>query len=211
MSGTTAATLAVLCASLLLAVLVITTAGPPPVEPWRGDVRAEHRTRPAPEPARAEQSGPQRLKSPTAPPEAPDQPVQTDEPPASVEAPRGIAAPTAEAAVARYYEALDDRRFAAAWEALSPAVRTAFGGFEGWSAGFASTLSSRPSELRVTRAPGSATTVEHVLTATDRTSCGEVEKRFAVTWRLLEVDGAWLAESLTAEKRSGPAPAAACA
>jgi hypothetical protein len=56
-----------------------------------------------------------------------------------------------------------------------------------------------------------ATTVEHVLIATDRTSCGQVEQRFAVSGRLIEVDGAWLAESLTAEKRSGPAPATACA
>jgi hypothetical protein len=53
--------------------------------------------------------------------------------------------------------------------------------------------------------------VEHVLAATDRSPCGPVRRRFDVTWRLVRADGVWLVESLTAVKRSGPEPAAACA
>ena len=111
----------------------------------------------------------------------------------------------------RFYAALDAREFGQAWDGLSPAIRTAFGGFDGWKKGYAATISSRPSGFKVTSGPRGTTTVEHVLAATDRASCGPVEQRFAVTWRLIEVDGAWLAESLTATKRSGPTPATACA
>jgi hypothetical protein len=233
LSGMTAATLAMLFASLLLAVLVVTSVRPSHVEPPRGEVRAEHRTRPAPEPAAEptpEASPRKTAKSQAAPPEAPEQPASptasepaplappvetpaSGEPPAAerAPAPRGIAAPTAQAAITSFYAALDDRRFASAWEALSPAVRTAFGGFDGWRAGYSNTISSRPSHFRVTAGPRGATVVEHILTAGDRSSCGPVEQRFAVSWRLIEVDGAWLAESLTATKRSGPAPATACA
>jgi hypothetical protein len=135
---------------------------------------------------------------------------ETGAAPPAEPAPAGIAAPTAEAAVTAYYEALDDRRFADAWQALSPTVRTAFGTFEGWRDGYADTISSTPSDVRVSE-DGAATVVKHLLTAEDRASCGPVTQRFAVKWRLIEVDGAWLAESLTATKRSGPAPATACA
>ena len=121
-------------------------------------------------------------------------------------APRGVAAPSAEAVVTAYYAALDDRRFSAAWRTLSPSVRESFGGFEGWRAGYATTLESRPEDITV-----SGTTVKHALVAVDRAPCGEVRRRFAVTWRLIHVDGTWLAESLGAVKRSGPEPATACA
>jgi hypothetical protein len=123
-------------------------------------------------------------------------------------APRGVAAPSAEALVTSYYEALDDRRFAAAWKTLSPTVRQAFGGFDGWRAGYETTLSSEPREIVVSP---DGKTVELVLIAVDRSPCGEIRRRFAVTWKLLRVDGTWVAESLGAVKRSGPDPAEACA
>jgi hypothetical protein len=123
--------------------------------------------------------------------------------------PGASAEPSPRVAVTRFYATLDDRRFGVAWRTLSPAVRSAFGGFGAWRAGYATTISSRPSALRVSPAPGGAT-VEHVLTAADRTPCGPVRRRFAVTWRLVRADGAWVAESLSAVKRSGPEPAAAC-
>ena len=123
-------------------------------------------------------------------------------------APRGVAAPSAEALVTSYYEALDDRRFSAAWKTLSPTVRDAFGGFDGWRAGYETTLSSEPSDIVVSP---DGKTVELVLIAVDRSPCGEIRRRFAVTWKLLRVDGTWVAESLSAVKRSGPDPAEACA
>jgi hypothetical protein len=99
--------------------------------------------------------------------------------------------------VTAYYAALDARRFGAAWRTLGPAVRARFGSFAGWRAGYATTRSSRPERLRVTRT-GSSATVEHVLAATDRTPCGPVRRRFAVRWTLLAEHGRWTARALTA-------------
>jgi hypothetical protein len=81
--------------------------------------------------------------------------------------------------VRAYYRALDRRDFPAAWRSLSPTVRIAFGGYDRWRAGFASTLSSRPTELRVRGAA-----VELVLVARDRAACGVLVRRFAVRWEL---------------------------
>jgi hypothetical protein len=129
-------------------------------------------------------------------------------PKAQAAPPRGVLSPSAEALVTAYYRALDERRFSTAWKALSPSVQERFGGFEGWRAGFATTVSSRPSDISVS---ADGTSVEHVLTAVDRSPCGEIRQRFAVTWKLLRLDGTWLAERLSAVKRSGPDPAGECA
>ena len=51
-----------------------------------------------------------------------------------------------------YYAALDERRFEDAWAVLSPAVRTRFGGFGHWKAGYAKTVSSEPKDLDDDRA-----------------------------------------------------------
>ena len=56
-----------------------------------------------------------------------------------------------EAVVEGYYRALDARRFKEAWTVLSPAVHAAFGGFERWRDGFATTLSSSPRDIEVAR------------------------------------------------------------
>jgi len=83
------------------------------------------------------------------------------------------------ALVRAYYHALDRRGFARAWSLLSPAVRTSFGGYDRWRAGFATTLTSRPTGIRVR---GDA--IELTLIARDRAACGVLEQRFAVRWRL---------------------------
>jgi hypothetical protein len=119
------------------------------------------------------------------------------------------AATPPEAVVAEYYAALNARRFGPAWRTLSPAVRAAFGGFAAWRAGYGATLSSRPVTIRV-GTTGARATVEHDLIAADRTGCGPVRRRFAVTWALVRRGGRWRAEGLSAVKRSGPEPSAAC-
>jgi hypothetical protein len=91
----------------------------------------------------------------------------------------GARAASPAALVRAYYRALDRRDFKRAWRLLSPAVRTEFGGFAHWQAGFATTLSSRPTRLRVR---GDA--VELLLVARDRAACGVLVQRFAVSWRL---------------------------
>lgn len=115
-----------------------------------------------------------------------------------------------EAVVEAYYRALDARRFKEAWTVLSPAVHAAFGGFERWRDGFATTLSSSPRDIELAR-EGAAVSLAHELVTEDRSSCGPVRRTFRVRWRL-EPDGdAWRAASLTGVKTAGPEPAGACA
>jgi hypothetical protein len=109
---------------------------------------------------------------------------------------RGSSArPAAETVVRSYYRALDRKDFYGAWALLSPAVRTSFGGFEHWRAGFAATLSSRPTALRV-----SGGTVELTLVARDGAECGVLEQRFAVRWQL----EAGRAAAITAARAGAP-------
>jgi hypothetical protein len=109
--------------------------------------------------------------------------------------------------VAAYYAVLDAHRFETAWRTLAPPVRSRFGSFETWRAGYASTVSSRPGRIAVSR-DGSRATVQLVLDATDRTPCGLVHRQFAVRWALAASDGRWQAQSLTAAPRG--AARAAC-
>ena len=111
------------------------------------------------------------------------------------------------AAVRAYYRALDRRDFTAAWQALSPPVRTAFGGRAAWERGFADTLASRPSAVRVSTRDGTAT-VRHALLATDAAPCGRVMRRYALTWTLQRTATGWRATAVRGVLRS---PATACA
>ncbi len=146
---------------------------------------------------------------------APAAPAPTAQPPAPppVAAPRETAVaapvPAPETVVAAYYRALAADRFERAWSTLTPAVQAAFGGFEHWRAGYATTLASRPHGIAVER-DGTVATVAHELVTDDRSPCGPVRRRFDVRWRLVLAGGAWRAASLAAVKRSGPEPAAAC-
>ena len=114
------------------------------------------------------------------------------------EAPAGSlddAAPAAESFVRAYYRALDEKRFEDAWDSLTPALRTRFGGFAGWKAGYATTVYSKPRNIAVT-ATGNGATVEHLLVARDKNCAGE--RRFSVTWRLRRVSEQWSVTALTA-------------
>jgi hypothetical protein len=137
--------------------------------------------------------------SPSATP-APTSPAATPAPddPGAAVAPAAPSASAAAAGLVRdYYTALDAHRFAQAWRQLAPAVQQRFGGFAAWRAGFRTTLSSRPQEIRVTEAAG-AMVVQLTLVATDRTRCGPATRRFAVRWQLAAAGTGWRATSLTA-------------
>ena len=126
---------------------------------------------------------------------------------AAEDAPPGDAAGEAAPgdAVRAYYRALDARRFGAAWRFLAPGVRTAFGGFAPWRAGFAATRSSRPVAMQVA-VVGDRATVAHVLAAVDATACGSRTRRFALTWTLDRAPGgAWRATAVTG-RALGAAP-----
>jgi len=127
---------------------------------------------------------------PPAPPAVPSDPGDEPAPPVPAAVPPARVVRT-------YYRALDRRDFTSAWRLLAPAVQTAFGGFERWRAGFATTLSSRPGALRVTAA-GDGAAIEHVLTARDEASCGVLVQRFSVRWQLQRTPEGWRATSLTA-------------
>ena len=167
----------------------------------------------APAPARTPVPTP--AEAPVAPPEATvAEPPATEGAAVAPEAPQpeaGVApaAPPPADVVAAYYRALDARRFQGAWDLLSPTVHEAFGGFEQWRAGFATTVASRPQGIAVER-DGSVATVAHELVTEDHSPCGPVRRRFAVRWRLVLGAEGWRAASLTGVKRSGPEPAAAC-
>jgi hypothetical protein len=129
-------------------------------------------------------------------------------------APPETAAPVVppEAVVETYYRALDAGRFEAAWTILTPAVRASFGPFETWRTGYATTLSNSPRDIEVAHegVGGKSIRIAHELVTEDRSSCGPVQRSFAVRWRLVLTDGGWRATSLTAEKRSGRDPGDAC-
>lgn len=108
------------------------------------------------------------------------------------------------AVVRRYYRALDARAFPRAWRLLTPSVRTAFGGFAHWRAGFAATLSSRPIALQTLRA-GDERVVVHRLDARDRAACGVLARSFAVRWRLARTAAGWRATALTGTPATAPA------
>jgi len=114
--------------------------------------------------------------------------------------------PSPRAVITRYYLDLDRRRFAAAWRILSPAVRGAFGSFETWSAGYATTLRNRPRSLRVSEREGGATAAL-VLNAADRAPCGTLRRSFTVRWELRRAGRGWRAKRLTATERPGAGPA----
>jgi hypothetical protein len=142
---------------------------------------------PAPEPVAAAEPAPQEAAT-TPPPQPPETVVET------------------------YYRALDAGRFEAAWTILTPAVRASFGPFENWRAGYATTLSNSPRDIEVAHegVGGTSILIAHELVTEDRSSCGPVQRSFAVRWRLVLTDGGWRATSLTAEKRSGRDPGDAC-
>jgi ketosteroid isomerase-like protein len=108
----------------------------------------------------------------------------------------------AERLVTSYYAALDAGDFERAWARLAPGVQQAFGGFDTWRAGYATTLGHDVKQLEV-----EGDTVTHVLVASDRTPCGgRTERRFAVAWRLQNGQVA----TLSATKLGGVDPSAAC-
>ena len=123
-----------------------------------------------------------------------------------------VAAPAPEpaAVVETYYRALDAGRYDAAWTMLTPAVRAAFGPYEDWRDGYATTLSNSPRDIEVAR-EGAVATIAHELVTEDRSPCGPVQQTFDVSWRLTLTDGGWRAASLSAVRRAGAEPAEACA
>ena len=184
---------------------------PPPQARVLAD--APHRAQPS-APAKPEKPAPDTsaVEGPVVAPDVPEI-VMADEPKPEPElatappdaAPEPVTV-AAHAFVRDYYAALDGHDFAAAWQMLSPEVQKAFGGFDGWRQGYASTVSHAPGDVTVTPA-GAGASVGLTLVAGDRGACGEtVERRFAVTWSLAQTPEGWRATAASARKISGPEP-----
>jgi len=168
---------------------------------------------PADEPAPAEDTAPAKDPAPTSDLAPSDDPGPAENPaPALDPAPSEDAAPSEDlAAAARdfvrdYYAAIDAHDFTAAWDMLLPDVQDAFGDFESWKKGYATTVSQAADGLRITPA-GTSAIVGLTLRAGDRGACGKVaERRFAVTWWLVRTDAGLRATAASARKISGPEP-----
>ena len=149
--------------------------------------------------------------APVLPPEAAEVPQETAAEVADVPQETAVDAPAPEpaAVVETYYRALDAGRYDAAWTMLTPAVRAAFGPYEDWRDGYATTLSNSPRDIEVAR-EGAVASIAHELVTEDRSPCGPVQQTFDVSWRLTLTDDGWHAASLSAVRRAGAEPAEAC-
>lgn len=108
--------------------------------------------------------------------------------------------------VRAFYADLAKGDYESAWPRLASDLRG--GGFDAWRKGFATTVSQSTSPITAKSAGAKAALVSLTLTAVDRDKCGhEVERHFAVTWRLALSDGKWSAEHASA-RPVGKAPTA---
>jgi hypothetical protein len=109
--------------------------------------------------------------------------------------------------VATYYAALNREEYDTAWRRLSASVRRDMDGFDNWRDGYATTIRTNPSALRVTSLSGNSATVKLKLRARDKDACGDtVRRRFAGTWKLRRAGGRWVATDVSTRKLSGRAP-----
>jgi hypothetical protein len=67
-----------------------------------------------------------------------------------------------------------------------------------WRAGYATTLSSRPSEIVVTRRGPGTIALRHRLDALDHGPAGRRRTSFIVDWRLTRTASGWAATGLSA-------------
>ena len=121
---------------------------------------------------------------------------RTATPPADI-SPAGPAPGADEAKdyVRDYYTALNEQRYDDAWAVLTPAIRSRFGGFEHWKAGYAKTLSSKPKDL-VTTLKGDRMVVRLRLAALEE-GC-PIARDYEVTWTLERAAGEWTVTALGA-------------
>jgi hypothetical protein len=116
----------------------------------------------------------------------------------------------AERAVKSYYRAVDAQNFEKAWRRLGPAVRTTFGGYAKWTAGFENSVLSRVTSASALDASRSSAEVAVALTSKDIDVCGsDVVQRFRGVWKLSRTDGRWIAEHIVMRKVAGRTPVSA--
>jgi hypothetical protein len=106
-----------------------------------------------------------------------------------------------------YYADLNDQRFDAAWNRLTPTVQVKFGGFDSWSSGYANTLSTRVTNLEVDGATAHRASADVSIRSTDRDACGDkVHQKFDGSWRLKRTAGRWRATKIRLHRVDGSTP-----
>jgi hypothetical protein len=109
--------------------------------------------------------------------------------------------------VRHFYTQVAARDFASAWTRLPSAVRASSGSLDAWRAGYATTISSDPSDVSVDTSSAGTATVSLTLRATDLDACADkVRQRFAVRWTLRRGGDHWVADAVAAQKVSGRTP-----
>ena len=133
--------------------------------------------------------------------------------PAPADQPAAAAADLTGAAafVRAFYADLTKGDFKAAWPRLAADRRAEHKTFDAWRRGFATTVRQSTSPIAAKASGPNAALVTLTLTAVDRNPCGkEVERHFAVTWRLKLADGKWHAAHAAARPLEQTAQVAAC-
>ncbi len=120
---------------------------------------------------------------------------------------RDSAAGGAEVFIRHYFDDLTDRRHGQAWAQLSPRVQVDFGGYESWKDGYATTISSAPSEFSVTSESAGEVAVSFDLLSKDIDACGDqVAQVFSGNWTLRREAGRLTVADAEFEKVAGDDP-----
>lgn len=111
------------------------------------------------------------------------------------------------AVVRAYYASLNDEEFSQAWKRLSSSLRSEMSGFETWRDGYSTTLSTKPTSVRVTELDGDEATVKVQVRSQDEDVCGDtVKQRFAGKWHLSKAGGRWVATDISMRRVAGSPP-----
>jgi hypothetical protein len=109
-----------------------------------------------------------------------------------------------ERTIRRFYRAISGKRFGVAWTVLSPRLHRSFGDYSNWQAGYSTTVSVRPTAMRVRSVTASRAHVTLILRAIDRGPCsGRTTQTFSGEWRLRRHSGTWIAEGIRMTRTSG--------
>lgn len=112
---------------------------------------------------------------------------------------------SAEQFMRSFYFRLNGRRYATAWGMLSAGLRSQFGSYSGWRAGYRRTVGIRVNAAQATLIGGGRAVVVTRFRARDRDACtgGVRQQFFRARWVLSRRNGKWVATSVTARKTGG--------
>jgi hypothetical protein len=109
--------------------------------------------------------------------------------------------------VRTYYSDIDSGDYHGAWHRLAPFVRSSFGGYETWRAGYKTTTSTSVIRVGIKRLGRQDAALRVTVKASDTDVCGsEVKQRFRGSWQLERHGHSWIATNIRMSKVSGDEP-----